>query len=54
MTIEYLKQASKTAETESGNAQGVAAGMLAAIAQRGEDAVREYAASLDHWRQCYY
>ena len=50
MAIEHLKQATKTAETESGNAQAVAAEMLADIARRGEAAVREYAASLDHWR----
>jgi sulfopropanediol 3-dehydrogenase len=50
MAIEHLKQAPKTAETESGNAQAVAAEMLADIARRGEAAVREYAASLDHWR----
>ena len=50
MAIVHLKQAPKTAETESGNAQAVAGEMLADIARRGEAAVREYAASLDHWR----
>ena len=49
MGIAYLKKAGKTPETESGNAQAVAAAMLAAIRSRGEEAVREYAAKLDGW-----
>ena len=49
MPTTYLKKAAKTPETESGNAQKVVAEMLAAINARGEDAVREYAKSLDHW-----
>ena len=49
MSIEYLKKAARTPETESGAAQKVAAGMLADIEARGETAVREYAARLDHW-----
>ena len=49
MPIEYLKQATKTPETESGTAQKVAGEMLADIAARGEAAVRAYASSLDHW-----
>jgi sulfopropanediol 3-dehydrogenase len=49
MTIEYLKQAVKTPETESGTARAVAADMLADIAARGEAAVRDYAAKLDGW-----
>jgi sulfopropanediol 3-dehydrogenase len=49
MTIEYLKRATKTPETESGAAQKVAGEMLADIAARGEAAVREYAAKLDRW-----
>jgi len=49
MTRTYLKKAAKTPETESGNAQKVVAEMLAAIEQRGEVAVREYAAKLDGW-----
>jgi sulfopropanediol 3-dehydrogenase len=49
MAVEYLKKATKTPETESGSAQKVAADMLADIAQRGETAVRDYAATLDHW-----
>ena len=49
MAATYLKKASKTPETESGNAQAVASGMLAEIERRGEAAVREYAAKLDQW-----
>jgi len=49
MTIEYLKKASKTPETESGAARKVAGDMLADIEMRGEAAVREYAARLDGW-----
>ena len=49
MAIEYLKQAAKTPQTESGTAREVATGMLADIERRGEAAVREYAASLDRW-----
>ena len=46
---EYLKKAAKTPETESGNARKVVGEMLAEIEARGEDAVREYARSLDQW-----
>ncbi len=49
MSIEYLKQAAKTPETEAGTAQKVAGDMLADIERRGEPAVREYARKLDHW-----
>ena len=49
MPIEYLKRASRTPETESGNAQKVAGDMLADIERRGEAAVRDYAARLDAW-----
>jgi sulfopropanediol 3-dehydrogenase len=49
MAIEYLKQATKTPETESGHAQQVAGEMLADIEARGEAAVRDYAARLDRW-----
>src|SRR5690348_14305128 len=49
MSVQYLKKAGKTPETESGQAQKVAADMLADIEQRGEAAVREYAAKLDGW-----
>jgi sulfopropanediol 3-dehydrogenase len=49
MGVNYLKQAAKTPETESAAAQKVASDMLAAIDERGEAAVREYALALDHW-----
>ncbi len=49
MAIEYLKQAAKTPESETGAARQVVDGMLAEIGRRGEDAVREYAAKLDGW-----
>ena len=49
MSTEYLKKASKTPETESGNARQVAEQMLAEIGRRGEAAVREYAEKLDRW-----
>ena len=49
MTIQYLKQAGKTPETESGAARLVAQEMLDAIERGGEAAVREYAAKLDNW-----
>lgn len=49
MTIEYLKRATKTPETESGTAQKVVSAMLSEIERRGEDAVRDYARDLDNW-----
>jgi sulfopropanediol 3-dehydrogenase len=49
MTISYLKKASKTPETETGNAQAVVSEMLARIEAEGEDAVRHYARALDKW-----
>jgi sulfopropanediol 3-dehydrogenase len=49
MPNEYLKRAAKTPETEAGTARKVAEEMLAEIERRGEAAVREYAAKLDHW-----
>ncbi|MEO6268737.1 MAG: histidinol dehydrogenase [Lautropia sp.] len=50
MATRYLKKASKTAETEAGNARKVVTEMLAAIEAGGEAAVRDYAASLDRWQ----
>ena len=47
--MHYLKKAARTPDTETGNAQKVVADMLAEIERRGEAAVREYAAKLDHW-----
>jgi sulfopropanediol 3-dehydrogenase len=49
MATEYLKKASKTPETESGNARKVVDEMLAEIQRNGEAAVREYAKKLDKW-----
>ena len=49
MGVEYLKRASKTPETETAEAQTVVADMLATIRQGGEQAVRDYARTLDKW-----
>lgn len=49
MPIQYLKKASKSPETETGNAQTVVSEMLTRIESEGEDAVRDYARTLDHW-----
>ncbi len=50
MTITYLKQASKTPESETAAAQRVVHDMLATIQSGGEQAVRDYARTLDHWQ----
>ena len=49
MTINYLKKAAKTPDTETATAQKVVTGMLADIEARGEAAVREYSEKLDRW-----
>ena len=49
MTITHLKRATKTPDSETGNAREVVERMLAEIARGGEQAVRDYAASLDTW-----
>jgi sulfopropanediol 3-dehydrogenase len=49
MAMTYLKTASKTPETEAGNAQAVVSEMLARIEAEGEEAVRHYARALDKW-----
>ena len=49
MSIAYLKKASKTPETESGNAQSIVAEMLTTIEAGGEQSVRNYAQKLDQW-----
>jgi len=49
MTIEYLKKANKTPETETSAARKVVDEMLAEIEKHGESAVREYAGKLDRW-----
>ena len=50
MTVQYVKKAARSPQTEAGDAQRVVAEMLAEIERRGEPAVREYAARLDHWQ----
>ena len=49
MTVNYLKKASKSPETETATAQKVVADMLAEIEKNGEAAVRRYAKQLDAW-----
>lgn len=49
MSVQFLKKAAKTPETESSNAQQVVAEMLSNIEKNGESAVLEYAKSLDKW-----
>jgi len=49
MAATYLKQASKTPETETATAQKVVTEMLARIEAGREEAVRDYARSLDKW-----
>ncbi|MBM3354059.1 MAG: histidinol dehydrogenase [Betaproteobacteria bacterium] len=49
MPIQHLKTATRTPESETGNARAVVAEMLAEIERRGEQAVRDYAAKLDRW-----
>jgi sulfopropanediol 3-dehydrogenase len=49
MAVTYLKKATKTPETETGNAQAVVTEMLARIEAEGEAAVRHYAKALDGW-----
>jgi sulfopropanediol 3-dehydrogenase len=49
MTVTYLKKAAKSPESETGNARAVVEEMLTAIAQGGEQAVRDYALKLDKW-----
>ena len=49
VSIQYLKKASKTPETETATAQKVVHEMLEAIQKDGVEAVRRYAKSLDQW-----
>jgi len=49
VSIQYLKKAAKTPETETATAQSVVNDMLAEIQTNGESAVREYAKKLDAW-----
>ena len=49
MSITTLKRAAKTPDTETATAQQVVTDMLATIQAGREQAVRDYAARLDHW-----
>jgi sulfopropanediol 3-dehydrogenase len=49
MSIQFLKTAIKTPESEESTARVVAQDMIDEIRRRGEAAVREYAAKLDRW-----
>jgi sulfopropanediol 3-dehydrogenase len=49
MAITHLKKATKTPETETDTARKVVSEMLASIEAGGEQAVRDYALSLDKW-----
>jgi sulfopropanediol 3-dehydrogenase len=49
VSIQYLKRAAKSPETETAAARAVVEEMLAEIAKNGEAAVRDYASKLDHW-----
>ena len=49
MSINYLKKAAKTPETETSTAQQVVTEMLANIEKNGEAAVKEYSSKLDKW-----
>ena len=49
MAMIHLKKASKTPDTETGNAQAVVTQMLARIETEGEEGVRHYARELDKW-----
>ena len=49
MSITYLKRAAKSPDTETASAQKVVVEMLAAIEAGREQAVRDYARTLDQW-----
>ncbi|HAP80029.1 MAG TPA: histidinol dehydrogenase, partial [Enterobacteriaceae bacterium] len=49
MSINWLKKASKTAESNTSEARRVVDEMLATIKEQGEEAVRRYASKLDNW-----
>src|SRR6187455_1780699 len=49
MTIEYLKRAGKTPQTETESARSVAAEIISQIELRGDKAVRDTALRLDRW-----
>jgi sulfopropanediol 3-dehydrogenase len=49
MSVQYLRKAAKTPESETATAQSVVNEMLAEIQKNGEAAVRAYAKRLDQW-----
>jgi len=49
MSIDYLKKADKTPDSETSTAQHVVTEMLLNIEKNGESAVKEYALKLDKW-----
>jgi len=49
MSLDYLKRAAKSPDSETNTARKVAEDMLARIEAGGEQAVRDYAAKLDGW-----
>lgn len=49
MSRQFLKRAVKTAETDEGSTRKMVQDMLTTITEKGEQAVRDYAAKLDGW-----
>ena len=49
MTIQYLKQATKTPSTDSADTAKFVSEILAEIEAKGEDCTRDYAAKFDNW-----
>ena len=49
MAIDFLKKAAKTPQTGEDDTRRIVTEMLAAIESGGEDKVREYAETLDHY-----
>lgn len=49
MSVQYLKKAEKTPETDEGTTRQIVMEMLRSIKESGEKAVRDYAAKLDGW-----
>ena len=49
MSVEYLKKATKTAETDETKTREIVVNMLNDIKENGEAAVKKYAEKLDNW-----
>lgn len=49
MSIDYLKRATKTPETDESQTREIVVGMLDDIKENGETAVKKYAEKLDNW-----